>query len=67
MACCGRNAKSPASRTSRSWCHDVQILQYTLVGFSEVLASIGQIEFFYDQVWIHARLPTFTTVLWGVL
>jgi POT family len=27
-----------------------QVLQYTLVGSSEVLASIGQIEFFYDQV-----------------
>ena len=27
-----------------------QILQYSLVGASEVLASIGQLEFFYDQV-----------------
>jgi dipeptide/tripeptide permease len=27
-----------------------QILQYALVGASEVLASIGQLEFFYDQV-----------------
>ena len=34
-----------------------QILQYTLVGSSEVLASIGQLEFFYDQVGM-PELPT---------
>lgn len=35
-----------------------QILQYALVGASEVLASIGQIEFFYDQVCLLLVLPT---------
>eukprot|EP00892_Ulva_mutabilis_P001566 jgi/Ulvmu1/1140/UM107_0014.1 len=49
-----------------------QILQYTLVGTSEVLASIGQIEFFYDQAPDVMRsccgaLSLLTTALGGYL
>lgn len=54
---CGASSSPAAPGANRLRCvHSrgvrcgVQILQYTLVGTSEVLASIGQIEFFYDQV-----------------